>query len=79
MTKTHSPKQKELYMGVDIEEGNPLSSTKRTLYSIIIVDAEGKIIEKQSRAPLSRLIRLAWYYKPKKIAFDNIMEIASTK
>ena len=79
MTKTHSLKQKELYMGVDIEEGNPLSSTKKTLYSIIIVDAEGKIIEKQSRAPLSRLIRLAWYYKPKKIAFDNIMEIASTK
>ena len=79
MTKKQSSRQKELYMGVDIEEGSPLSSTKRTLYSIVIVDTEGKIIEKQSRATLSRLIRLAWYYKPKKIAFDNIMEIASNK
>ncbi|MEB3765424.1 MAG: DUF460 domain-containing protein [Desulfurococcales archaeon] len=79
MTKTQPQRSKELYMGVDIEEGSPQSTTRRTLYSIVIVDAEGKIIEKQSKAPLSRLIRLAWYYKPRKIAFDNIMEIASNK
>ncbi len=67
-----------LYMGVDIEEGSPQGGRK-PLYSVVIINEEGKIIEKQNKAPLSRVIRLAWYYKPVKIAFDNILEIASSK
>ncbi len=68
-----------LYMGVDISKGSPSSTSRSALYSVALVDSEGRLVSKYDDIALARLIRLAWYYKPVKIAFDNIMELASNK
>jgi predicted RNase H-like nuclease (RuvC/YqgF family) len=65
-----------LYMGVDIESGKPGSTNAR--YSIAIVDSKGKLVLKSSSATISRIIRFAWEYRPKKIGVDNVFELAST-
>ncbi len=65
------------YMGVDIHSGSPLSSQK-PLYAVVIINEEGKIIVSQSGVPLSRVIRLAWDYRPAKIALDNVFELAAS-
>ena len=64
-----------VYMGVDIAEGSPQG--RRPLYSLAVVDEDGRLITSQSMVPLSRVIRVAWDYRPARIAFDNIMELAS--
>ncbi|GAB6148007.1 hypothetical protein JCM10135_05480 [Stetteria hydrogenophila] len=61
-------------MGVDIESGKPGSSKAR--YSVAIVDGEGRLVYKASEAPLARIIRLAWDYRPSCIATDNVFELA---
>jgi len=66
-----------LYMGVDIAEGNP-GGRRRPLYAVAIVDEEGKLVTSQSSVPLSRVIRLAWDYRPARIAFDNVLELAQS-
>lgn len=63
-------------MGVDIESGKPGSSRAR--YSVAIVDPAGRLVYKASSAPLSRLIRLAWDYRPSCIATDNVFELAES-
>jgi len=70
-------RNKEYYMGVDIAEGSPMG--KRPYYAVVIIDENGKIITLNPSAPLSRIIRLAWDYRPKKIGLDNPLEIASNK
>ncbi len=65
-------------MGVDIESGSP-SSRRGAYYSIVIIDETGRIVDKYERASLARLIRLAWYYKPRILAVDNIYELSPSK
>ncbi|MCE4625611.1 MAG: DUF460 domain-containing protein [Desulfurococcales archaeon] len=77
MERGRSPQT--LYMGVDIESGSPQSSSRRALYSVVVIDGEGRTIASYQGVPLARLIRLAWYYKPRKIAFDNILELAPNR
>ena len=72
-------RQRRLYMGVDISEGSPQSSTRAPRYSVAVIDEEGRLVEKQDSVSLARLIRLAWYYKPARIAFDNVLEIAPSR
>jgi len=69
------PPGRRLYMGIDIAEGSPASG-KRPLYAVVIVDEEGRTIVSQGAAPLSRVIRLAWDYRPEKVALDNVLELA---
>ncbi|ADL19567.1 hypothetical protein ASAC_1162 [Acidilobus saccharovorans 345-15] len=66
----------ELYMGVDIESGSPLSSTNRAKYSVVIIDQSLKLIAKHQSVPLATIIRLAWEYRPRSIASDNVMELS---
>jgi len=66
---------RRLFMGIDIAEGSP-SSSRRPLYAVVVIDAEGRTIASQQAAPLSRVIRLAWDYRPVKIAVDNVLELA---
>lgn len=66
----------ELYMGIDIESGSPLSSTNRARYSVVIIDQSLKLIAKYQSVPLATIIRLAWEYRPRSIASDNVMELS---
>ncbi len=68
-----------LYMGVDIASGSPQSRTGKPLYHVVIIDSEGRTRESYSGVTLARLIRVAWYYKPARIAFDNVMELAPNR
>ncbi|MEB3806757.1 MAG: DUF460 domain-containing protein [Desulfurococcales archaeon] len=68
-------KNRDLYMGIDIREGSPLSSEKPR-YSVVLIDDEGKPIVVHSSVTLSRAIRLAWDYHPKRIGLDNPFELA---
>ncbi len=68
--------ERKLCMGVDIESGKPGSSKAR--YSIAVVGEDGKLVYKASSAPLSRLVRLAWDYRPNCIATDNVFELAES-
>ncbi len=63
----------EAYLGVDLESGAP--GSQRALYSISIVDREGRFLGKHEKASLARLIRLSWELKPRAIAVDNIYEL----
>jgi len=67
--------RRRLYMGVDIAEGAP-GGRRRPLYAVAIVDGEGRLVASQSGVPLSRVIRLAWDYRPERVAFDNVLELA---
>ena len=71
--------KRSLYMGIDILEGSPLSRTRRPLYAVAIIDGEGRLVASQSGVPLSRVIRLAWDYRPQKIAVDNVFELAASR
>ncbi len=73
-----SGRDRRLYMGVDIAEGSP-QSRQRPLYAVVIVDEDGRIVASQQSVPLSRVIRLAWEYRPAKLAVDNIFELASSR
>ncbi|MCE4629220.1 MAG: DUF460 domain-containing protein [Desulfurococcales archaeon] len=63
------------YMGIDIAEGSPLGS-KKPKYSVVIIDEEGRPLLVNPSVPMSRVIRLAWDYKPVKIGIDNPFELA---
>ncbi|MEM4426177.1 MAG: DUF460 domain-containing protein [Acidilobaceae archaeon] len=45
----------------------------------MIVDDLGKVVYKGASAPLSRIVRLAWEYKPSVIALDNVFELADSE
>ena len=65
-------------LGLDIEPGkSPLSSSQPT-YSIVIID-DDKLVDKEEGVKLSRLIRLAWEYKPDVIALDNVFELGQNE
>ncbi len=66
--------KREFYMGIDIESGSPLSKENHKFYAVII-DNDLRIVNKIKEVTLSSLIRLAWEWKPKVIATDNIFEI----
>ncbi|AFZ71189.1 hypothetical protein Calag_1487 [Caldisphaera lagunensis DSM 15908] len=67
--------KREFYMGIDIESGSPLSKENHKFF-VIIIDNDLKIVNKIRDITLSSLIRLAWEWKPKAIAIDNVFEIA---
>ena len=71
------PPNRDYYMGVDIASGSPAG--RRVLYSIVVIDSEGNTILVNPSASLSRLIRLAWEYRPRRLGLDNPMELASNK
>jgi predicted RNase H-like nuclease (RuvC/YqgF family) len=66
--------KKEFYMGIDIESGSPLSKENHK-FTAIILDKDLKMVNKINSISLSSLIRLAWEWKPKSIATDNVFEI----
>ncbi|BCU68676.1 hypothetical protein HS7_21130 [Sulfolobales archaeon HS-7] len=66
------------FMGIDVSQGNA-NSSRPPAYSVVIIDSNEKIIEKQEYATLSRIIRLSWDYKPKAIAVDNVYEIGGNE
>ncbi len=65
-----------VYMGVDLESGEP--GSPRARYSVAIVDSEGRLLGKVESATLARILRLAWEYRPRAIGVDNPYELAST-
>ncbi len=69
--------KKKLYMGIDIERGNP-GSKKGAYYSVAMVDDYGKLVYKSTETPLARVIRLVWDYKPVVLALDNPFELAKS-
>jgi len=68
-------KEKGFFMGIDIEEGSPISN-KEQKFAAIIINESGKVIDKFNGISLSSLIRIAWDWKPKYIATDNVFELA---
>ena len=66
--------KKEFFIGIDIESGSPLSKENHK-FTAIILDKDLKMINKINGVSLSSLIRLAWEWRPKLIATDNIFEI----
>jgi len=73
------PSQPEgpLYMGVDLESGEPGAPGAR--YSVAAVDAEGRLVGKWEGASLARLVRLAWELRPAAIGTDNPFELAPSQ
>jgi predicted RNase H-like nuclease (RuvC/YqgF family) len=69
--------ERMLYMGVDLESGEPGTSGAR--YSVVIIDYEGRIVEKLESASLARILRLAWEYRPAAIGTDNPYELAESQ
>ena len=65
-----------VYMGVDLESGEPGSPGAR--YSIALVDGDGRLLEKVEGASLARILRLAWEWRPEAIGTDNPYELART-
>ena len=63
-----------LYMGIDIESGEPGSPDAK--YSVAIVNSEGKLLLKSYNATLSRIIRFTWEFRPEAIGVDNVFELA---
>jgi len=61
-------------MGLDISQGNPYSR-REARYAVVVLDEESKVIEKHELASLGKIVRLAWDFRPKIIALDNIFEI----
>jgi len=72
-------KEKVLVMGIDIASGSPASRTAEPQYSVVIIRSDGKIIYETQFAPLRRVIRLVWEYRPRAIAVDNVFELAPSK
>ena len=68
--------QNNIYMGVDIEAGSPLSRSGKPLYSVVVISDELKLVAKHQAVPLAGIIRLAWEHRPKAIASDNVMELS---
>ena len=68
-------KEKEFFMGIDIEKGSPISN-EEPKFAAIIIKESGKVIDKFNEISLSSLIRIAWDWKPKYIATDNVFELA---
>lgn len=68
-----------LVMGLDIASGSPASRTAEPHYSVVILREDGKVIYETQFAPLRRVVRLAWEYRPKVIAVDNVFELAPSK
>lgn len=66
------------FMGIDISQGSPLSQ-RDARYSVVVIDEEGRLVHKQEDVSVYRLIRLAWEFKPKIIALDNIYELGGTE
>jgi len=62
-------------MGIDISRGSPLSS-RFPLYSVVIIDSDGRVVYSASDVPLPRLLRLVWSYRINKVAIDNVFELA---
>ena len=69
--------RRNLYMGIDIERGNP-GSRRGAYYAVAVVDDDGKLVFKLTEASLARVIRLAWDYKPVVLALDNPFELAKS-
>ncbi len=70
------PGSGRLAMGVDIEAGEPGSA--RAQYSVAIVAEDGRVVYSARGVPLSRVIRLAWEYRPSIIALDNVYELGQS-
>ncbi|MCE4612609.1 MAG: DUF460 domain-containing protein [Desulfurococcales archaeon] len=68
-----------VYMGVDLQEGSPGSSSRQARYYIVIIDEEGRLIGKYPNSTLSRLVRLAVEYRPVSIGLDNIYELGASE
>jgi len=62
-------------MGIDIEPMENPASRSQPSYSIVLLDDNERILDKMENVPLSRLIRLAWEYRPDIIALDNVYEL----
>ncbi len=75
MSRPSQPSGPTLYMGVDLERGEP--GTPAARYSIAIVDPDGRLTQKVEGATLARLIRLAWEVRPAAIGTDNPFELAA--
>ena len=71
--------RKRPIMGLDLAHGSPQSKTHKPHYAIVILNSNGKKIYETIDAPLRRVIRLIWEYKPQVIALDNVFELASTE
>lgn len=67
-----------IVLGIDIVKGNPLSRTSPPVYSIVIIDSNGKIVYESTEARLNTVIRLVWEYSVNRIGIDNIYELAPT-
>lgn len=68
--------KRTFYMGIDIASGSPQGS-RRPKYSVVIVNGDGRPVLVNPSVPLSRVIRLAWDYRPVKIGLDNPLELAA--
>jgi predicted RNase H-like nuclease (RuvC/YqgF family) len=66
----------EIYMGVDIEYGSPLSTINRARYSVVLIDQSLRLIAKYQSVVLPAIVRLAWEHRPKYIASDNVLELS---
>ena len=66
-------------MGLDLAHGSPQSKTHKPHYAIVILNSKGRKIYETIDAPLRRVIRLIWEYRPQIIALDNVFELASTE
>ncbi|MGC9104919.1 MAG: DUF460 domain-containing protein [Thermoprotei archaeon] len=65
-------------LGLDIEPGKSPQGSVQPTYSIVILD-EDKLLLKEEGVKLSRLIRLAWEYRPQVLALDNVFELGATE
>jgi predicted RNase H-like nuclease (RuvC/YqgF family) len=71
--------KKITYMGIDINPGSSPSSVYKPKYSIIIIDANRRVLYKNEETTLPRIIRLAWEHNVSAIGIDNVYELAPTE
>jgi len=65
-----------LVLGIDIVRGHPSSNTVPPMYSVIIIDENGKPVTEILEASINTIIRLTWEYSVNRIGVDNIYELA---
>jgi predicted RNase H-like nuclease (RuvC/YqgF family) len=61
--------------GIDVEPG---CMGRRRCFTVVVVE-DGKPIAKYEHVPLHKLVRLAWEFRPKLIAVDNVYELADSE
>lgn len=63
----------DVCMGVDIESGSPEGRDAR--YSLVVVKCSGSLLYKSESSSIAKLVRVAWEYRPRRLAIDNIYEL----